>query len=165
MALSKICVLVLILLIAGCGKSPEEKAIEKSIEESTGGKADVDISKKGITISGETEEGTYTVTSGEGTEIPKDFPADVFIYHPCKIMSAVNLPGGHSLALATKDDGSTVTEKYKKEMTAKGWSEQTSMNMGGQTMLVYEKEGRGATISIAPADGGETQISMTVTSN
>jgi len=159
-----ICLLCLILMLAGCGKSPEEKAIEKAVEKSTGADAEVDLSNKGMKISGKTEEGAFSLSTGEGTEIPKDFPADVLIYRPSKVGSAMNMPEGQSIALTTSDDSTKVAETYKREMTAKGWSEQASMNMGAQSMLVYEKEERVAHITIAPMDG-ETQITVMVTKN
>jgi len=161
MAIFNICLLCLILLVAGCGKTPEEKVIEKRIEGATGADAEVDLSKKGMEISGETERGKFTVSTGEGTEIPKDFPNDVFIYRPSKVMTAMNMPEGRSLTLTTKDDGPKVVETYKQEMTAKGWSEQASMNLGAQSVLVYEKKERAANITIAPMDG-ETLVTVTV---
>ena len=157
-----ICLLCLVFMLAGCGKSPEEKAIEKAVEKSTGSDAKVDLSDKGMQISGKTEEGAFSLSTGEGTEIPKDFPADVLVYRPSKVGAAMNMPEGQSLTLTTSDDSTKVGETYKREMTAKGWSEQASMNMGAQSMLVYEKEERVAHITIAPMDG-ETQITVMVT--
>jgi hypothetical protein len=157
-----ICLLCLARMLAGCGKSAEEKAIEKAVEKSTGAGAEVDLSDKGMKISGKTEEGAFSLSTGEGTEIPKDFPADVLIYNPSNVGTAMNMPEGKSLALTTTDDSTKVAETYKREMTAKGWSEQASMNMGAQSMLVYEKGDRIAHITIAPMDD-ETQITVMVT--
>jgi len=155
-------VLCLVLLISGCGKTDEEKAVEKKIKESTGADAKVDVSKKGMRISGETEGGKYTVTTGEATEIPKNFPADVFIYRPSKAITAMEMPEGHSLSLTTGDDVSKVVEIYKQEMPDKGWSEETSMKMGAQSVLMFKKEERLANITISVMDG-ETRITVTVT--
>jgi len=55
MARFYLCVFCLILLAAGCGETAEEKAMEKKIEEATGADAEVDLSKKGMTVTGETE--------------------------------------------------------------------------------------------------------------
>ena len=157
-----ICLLCLVLMLAGCGKSAEEKAIEKAVEKSTGAGAKVDLSNKGMKISGKTEEGAFSLSTGEGTEIPKDFPADVLIYNPSKVGTAMNMPEGKSLVLTTTHVSTKVVETYKREMTAKGWSEQASMNMGAQSMLVYEQGDRIAHITIAPMDD-ETQITVMVT--
>jgi hypothetical protein len=154
--------LCLILLAFGCDKSSEEKAVEKQIEKQTGGKADVDLSNKKMKVSGETEVGKYTVTSGEGTEIPEGFPADVFVYRPSKTVMAMEIPEGYSLALTTRDDSAKVFDAYSKEMKAKGWAEEAAMKMESQSVLVYQKDERVVNISIVPYEK-EFQISLTVT--
>jgi hypothetical protein len=150
------------VLATGCGERAEEKAIEKKIEEATGAKADVDLSKEGMKITGETKGGKYTVTTGGETEIPKDFPADVFIYRPSKAMMAMKIPEGYSIALTTSDSQSKVLSAYRQEMKAKGWSEEISMSMGAQSVLGYEKNDRAANITIVPSDK-TLQINVTVT--
>ncbi|MDY6973597.1 MAG: hypothetical protein SV775_14920 [Thermodesulfobacteriota bacterium] len=151
-----------IFLAAGCGEKAKEKAMEKEIEEATGTAADVNLSKNGMRITGETEEGKYTVAAGEETAIPKDFPTDVFIYRPSKAVMAMKIPEGHSIALTTGDDHSKVLSAYGREMKANGWSEKASMNMGSQSVLVYEKSGRAANITIVPSDKA-LQINVAVT--
>ena len=162
MARCLFCVIFLIFLGAGCGESAEEKAMEKQIEESTGRDAEVHVSKKGAKITAETEEGKYTVTTGEETRIPKDFPDDVFIYQPSKAVMAMEIAEGYSIALSTRDERLKVVGAYKQEMKAKGWTEEASMDMGSQSVLVYEKKGRNANISIVPMEGA-LQINVTVT--
>jgi hypothetical protein len=151
----------LILMLAGCGKSTNEAAIEKQIERATGSDADVDISGDNYKITGKTEDGEFSLSSGEGVEIPEDFPDDVLIYRPSSVQMAMNVPEGQSLTLTTSDDSKKIMETYKREMTAKGWSEQASMNMGTQSMLSYKKGDRAANVTIVPSDD-ETQITLMV---
>jgi len=151
----------LLLIVAGCGGSADEEAVEKKIEAATGGEAEVDLSEDAMEIEGKTEEGEYAMSVGEKTEIPKDFPGDVFIYKPSTPAMSMKVPEGHSLTLITSDDRAKVTETYKEKMEADGWSEEGSMNMGGQMMLVYKKDGRVANIGIASVDD-KTQITLTV---
>ena len=151
------------LVLAGCGKTPEQTAIENKIEGSAGVDTRVDLQKDEEAITGETE-GGGTVSSGEGAEIPKDFPADVFIYRPSKIMTAMDMPEGGVLGLTTADDVSAVAAAYKREMTARSWSEQSAVKNGERLMLVYEKEERIANITIGSM-GGAAQIMVTVTKN
>ena len=136
--------------------------MEKKIEKTTGAKADVDLSKKGMKITAETERGKHTVTTGEETEIPKDFPDDVFIYRPSKAVMAMKIPEGYSITLTTSDNRSKVLSTYRQEMNAKGWSEETSIIMGPQSVLVYEKNDRVANISIITSDKA-LQINVAVT--
>jgi hypothetical protein len=162
MAIFKFCILCLMLMLAGCGKTPEQTATEKKIEDSAGVDTKVDLQKNEMTITGETKGGAYTISSGEGAEIPKDFPADVFIYRPSRVINVLDMPEGGSLGLTTADDVPSVAETYKREMAARTWSEQAAVTTGTQLMLVYEKEERIANITIAPM-GDATQIGVTVT--
>lgn len=146
------CIFFSIVLATGCGERAEEKAIEKKIEKTTGAEADVDLSKKGMKITGETEDGKYTLTTGGETEIPKNFPDDVFIYRPSKAIMAMKIPEGYSITLTTRDKQSKVLSAYRQEMKLKGWSEETSMSMGPQSVLVYKKNDRAANISIVTSD-------------
>jgi len=156
-----VCVFCLMFLLVGCGKEVQESAMEKKIEQATGGDAEVDLSDDGMKVTGKTEEGEYSITSGEETEIPEDFPSDVFIYRPSTAVMAMKVPEGHSVTLTTQDDKEKVVEAYKKEMEAEGWTEEGSMNMGSNTMLVYGKDGRNANINIMPSDD-KVQINVIV---
>jgi hypothetical protein len=156
-----ICAACLALILAGCGKSMQEKAMEKSIEDATGSDADVDISNEQLKITGKTDEGAFALSSGEGTEIPDDFPADVLVYKPSIVSASMTLPEGLSVTLSTDDDSKKVLQAYKSKMASNGWSEKASMKMGTQSMLVYEKEGRNANINISPAED-ETYIQIVI---
>jgi outer membrane lipoprotein-sorting protein len=151
----------LLLLVSGCGGSADEEAVEKKIEDATGGEAEVDLSEGTVEVKGKTEEGEYAMTTGEETEIPDDFPGDVFIYKPSTAVMAMMVPEGHSLTLITKDDQTKVMEAYKTEMEKNGWAREGSMDMGGHMMLVYKKDGRMANVTVMKADG-KTQINVTV---
>jgi hypothetical protein len=147
--------------MGGCGKEVQESVVEKKIEQATGGDADVEMSDDGMKITGKTDEGEYAITSGEEAEIPDGFPSDVFIYRPSKAVMAMKVPRGHSISLTTLDDKDKVVETYKKEMEGEGWSEEGSMNMDSHTMLVYEKDGRNASVNILPSED-KVQINVTV---
>jgi hypothetical protein len=128
--------------------------MEKGIEKATGADADVDISEDGMKVTGKTEEGEFALTSGEETEIPDDFPDDVFIYVPSKTVMAMKVPDGHSVSLITKADKSNVIAMYKSKMEAAGWTEEAFAQMGDKTMLTYRKDGRMTGINLGPTDEG-----------
>jgi hypothetical protein len=159
-----LCLCCVILLVAACGRETQEAAMEKKIEDATGGKADVDMSDKGMKVSGETEEGKYEMTGGDAAKIPDDFPADVFIYKPSKAVMAMKVPEGFSVTLQTKDDKAKVLSAYKEQMAAKGWSEEGSMDMGDQSMRMYKKDQRMATVNLTPSDEG-LAINLSVGAN
>ena len=151
-----------LLLLNGCGNSVEEKAVEKKIEKETGAKTQVDLSDKGMKVTGATEGEKFSVTTGDATQIPKDFPEDVPLYQPAKAVGALEVTSGYSVTLTTPDPVDKVAASYKEQMISQGWAEQASMNMGGQTVLVYGKEGgRVTNIAVMPVEG-ETTITVTV---
>lgn len=152
-----ICLAGGILLLSGCGNNAGETALEKQIEKETGADADVDISKDRMHITGETEDGSFSLSSGEGIQIPDNFPSDILIYKPSELKATIDTPNGQSLTFATADDVDTVIGAYKREMKAEGWAEKASMNMGQQSMLVYQKSNRAVQIT-AGQSGGQTQI-------
>jgi hypothetical protein len=151
----------LLLMLAGCGGSTGERVLERQIEQQTGSDADVDISGDNLNITGETEDGAFSLSSGEGTKVPEDFPEDVLVYSPASVGSAMVMPEGLSLTLKTDDGAEKIKAAYKSEMIAKGWSEQASMDMGTQSMLAYKKGDRATNITIVPSDEG-TQIMIIV---
>ena len=113
-----LCLGCFLFLLNGCGDSVEEKVIEKKIEKETGAKTEIDLSEKSMKITGATEGEKYSVTTGDATEIPKDFPEDVPLYHPAKAVGAVEVAGGYSVSLTTGDDIAKVASSYKEQMTS-----------------------------------------------
>lgn len=156
--------LVLILALAlgagGCRKAKEavmqkaaEKMMEKAIEKD-GGKAKVDLANSKMSI--EAKDGTkMEVASGEkGLEVPKDFPADIFIYPGTKVMTAVNAKDARSLTLSTADAVAKVTPVYQEKMKAAGWEEKQAMINPEMTMLSYEKAKQAVMVHITPDNKG-----------
>lgn len=159
-----ICLACLVLLSAGCGNRIDEKAIERVVEKETGADADVDISEEGMNIRGRTEDGEFSISSGENAEVSENFPSDVLVYKPSEVSTSMDMPQGQSLTLTTTDDAQKVLEKYKQEMTANGWSEKTSMLSGDQSMLIYGKEERAVQIHIMTSDD-KTEIVLIASEN
>jgi hypothetical protein len=129
--------LCLVLLIGGCGGSDSE---------SVGG----------------TGGGGHDAARSQGTELPKDFPQDVLIYKPSTVTTVVTTAEGYVASLTSADDKVKIVESYKKEMKAKGWTEESTIAVGPQTVLIYEKGKRLANISVGPL-GEQIQITLTVT--
>jgi hypothetical protein len=149
-------VLGMLLLVAGCGKKAEEKITEKAIERATGGKAKVDLSKNTVKV--ETENGS--ITAGVSAKIPEGFPSDIFIFKPSDMIGSMEGAGtGYSIAMKTSKDVATVAEAYKKAMIGNGWKQKAAMDMGTQSMLVYEKDKRAANIVISQKNK-ETSIAI-----
>ena len=146
----------------GCGKSSEEKTAEQAIESATGHKADVDLAKDGMTLTGKTEDGKkFAVSSGSKTKIPAKFPKDVLLYSPAVAITALETDNGFSVVLSSSDDKEKIVSAYKKEMPAKGWTQGAAMDMGPQTILQYKKGN--STVAVAVMDSGDGKKAITVT--
>ena len=172
---------------AGCGKKSEEKLSEKLTEKllekslsQDGVKAKVDISgdtmsftttdadgkqanvkMDGDSLVVEGPDGVQTFRAGGAGEMPKDFPADVYVLSGAEVVSSISAPGGINLALKSTSSKADVVAKYSAEMKAQGWTTQSTMDMGETAMLSFEKGDRQASV-IVQVEGGATSINLTV---
>ena len=152
----------LVLFFIGCGGGQEraaERAAEKSIEKETGKKADVDISKEKVTI--KSEEGEFTVAGKGGASLPEGFPKDVYVYAGADIKMSGKQENSFMLTLESSDDIKKVVNEYKDKMKSQEWKEKTTLDMGAQTMIEYEKDTRSTVINVSKADD-KTQIYIVV---
>ena len=145
------------LTIVGCS-SPQQKA-EKAIEDLSGGTIEVDASGESVVI--KDKDGNITASVGKASKVPSNFPSDVYVYKNASIESIANVPGGMSVVLKSNDSPSKIMKKYGKEMPAKGWNQNNSMNMGGHHMIMFSKSNRIATIAIEK-DGKSSVIALTL---
>jgi len=149
----------MVVAFVGCRRKAEETVLEKVIERETGGKADVDISDEHISI--KTKDGEMTMASGKAARIPADFPSDVLVYKGARVESVVRTTAGSSVSLTSRDEPSAVVAAYKKAMTGKGWSQETTVDMGEQQMLMFSKDDRATTVVVTRRDNS-TFIGLTI---
>ena len=161
MKLTSALLVVSALAIAGCGDSAEETAMEKQIERATGNKAQVEMSESGMKIQGSDESGSFSMTTGDAARIPDDFPQDVHIFQPSRPLIAMQIAEGWNLSLETERAVADVIAAYQQNMSSSGWTIQSSMNMGPQSVIVFEKDGRVANVMAMPAEG-VTRITLSV---
>jgi hypothetical protein len=157
--------LLLSIWLVGCGEDDQEKTMEKQIEHATGGEADVDMSRESISITSKTDEGEVKMQVGGNVALPDAFPEDVFVYPGAKIESAIQMPEGFSVNMLSSDKKDRITESYQKQMAKKGWTMQTSMDMGSQLMLIFEKNERAANVAIVDEGSDGVRISLTISNN
>jgi hypothetical protein len=159
--LSAACIVVLAIPFAGCrraGESLAERAVEKAMEASSGGKAKVDLSEGKMVV--KTAEGETQVGTGGNVSLPAEFPKDIFVYDGAKVMLSIKNPDGYAVSLQSNDKLDKVAAKYREAMPGQGWTEESSMNADKVTILSYKKDGRQTAVSIAGTDDG-TQITLT----
>ena len=158
--LAILCLAVLILasFVAGCGKSAEEKAIEKFVEKQSGGKVKVDMSQGKVTV----KDGDATITSGGNVQVPASFPKDVPVYPNTQILNAMTSGDVVHLTLISKESMEKIAASYKEQMKQQGWKESASFTMGTTVTMAYDKDTRQATVAISKMDKGESGIQLQV---
>ena len=172
---------------AGCGKKSEEKLSEKLTEKlleqslsQDGVKAKVDLSgdtmsftttdadgkqsnvkMDGDSMTIEGPDGVQTFRAGGAGEMPKDFPADVYVPAGASVVSSISAPGGLNLALQSGSPKADVVAQFAAEMKAQGWATESTMDMGETAMLSFKKDNRMASV-IVQVEEGFTSINLTV---
>ena len=172
---------------AGCGKKADEKLSEKLTEKllekslsQDGVKAKVDISgdtmsftttdadgkqanvrMDGDSLVVEGPDGVQTFRAGGAGEMPKDFPADVYVPAGASVVSSISAPGGLNLTLQSGSPKTDVVAQFAAEMKAQGWATESTMDMGETAMLSFAKDNRQASV-IVQVEEGATSINLTV---
>ncbi len=143
--LSTLCVLGVAMMVAmgGC-----QAAAEKAVEQSTG----VQVDKEGDSVTIETDEGKATV-SGEGTEIPADWPSDVPIYPRTTVVTTVDyeVEGTRNVGvtLDSTDDPKTINDWYVDEVEKSGWKITAKASTNGNYVISGTKGDQQLSVAIA----------------
>lgn len=156
--------LALFFNFSACGKSPDEKSrqksVEKAIEQSSGGQVKVDLSKEQVKI--KDRHGEATISSQGNAQIPADFPKDVYVHPEAKVLLAQTVNGGFHLLLQSAEDPEPLLNTYKGKMKASGWKETNAIAMGATGIFTYEKDNRRAMVTISQSEKGKTGIQLQV---
>ena len=146
-------ILALIFVVSGCGqKSLLENKIEKELEKSLGGNAQVNLGDNSMKI--ETEQGSIQV--GGNASLPKDFPTDIYVIDGEIISAMKNVMGvGYQVAIKTNTSVKDVKELYEKKMKEAGWTIVSSMDLGTASVVSASKGKRQLTVSAGTEEGKE----------
>ncbi len=132
---------------------------KKALESATGGKVQTNA------------DGSHKITTDQGSvewgsdKKPDNWPTDVTIYEGAKIQSSVSAnpatgKQGMYLVLTTGDSQQTVLDFYKKDLVAKGWTVNNSIQ-SQETMLVSaSKDNRVTALTVVRSDEGTTTITI-----
>jgi len=124
---------------------------------------DVDINQEEengeITISG--EDGTEISIKNEGSEIPENFPEDIYLIKG-EIESAVSMNAGESdivtIVIFSEDNYKDIVSDITKGMESNNWAIVLNMNIGKEAMRQYTKDDNSVTITI---NGKEEKVEIT----
>jgi hypothetical protein len=157
--------LCLPLVLTAC-QSPSQKASEKAseklaetaIEKSTGGKANVDISGKNVSV--DTKEGS--MQTGENISLPADFPSDVYVYEgSIKTAITSNDPKGYTVSIETDKPLADIKAAYEQKIVADGWEKTGTMDFGETASVMGKKGNRNLSVMISKGSD-KTAIVLTV---
>jgi hypothetical protein len=154
-----------------------ERHIERAIERETGADVDIDYDRgmmgrgeTNVTFSGEDGE-TYEISAGEDVAIPDTWPRSVPIPGDAKVTYAGTMGmgmmggGGTTLAFTTTQSVTDITEYYKRELVANGWTIAGTMaTPDGSMVSATRGEGENVVVSVGASPDGTT-VSMTVQAN
>lgn len=124
-----------------------ESTLEKAIEKTTNGAADVDLDEGTVTIN--TNEGSFTATSGGNVELPDDFPSDIYI--PDGTITSVTSNTGadsFSVSLESNDSVSQLKQEFETELNNDGWTITLSLVIQGGASIGAEKGNRSLSVTI-----------------
>ncbi|MFC1686991.1 hypothetical protein ACFL0L_00220 [Patescibacteria group bacterium] len=153
-----ILVLGVVLVLSGCTKTVENK-VEDSIEDSTGGQADVDLDDGSIRV--ETDDGTFE--AGDDVSLPSGFPSDVHVYDGTITAASTTGDDFFVVSVQTSDSPSTVKNKYETELADDGWEVTSTLTLPTGITLGAEKGNRYVTVSAGEEDG-DTFVTIGVSS-
>lgn len=152
-----VCV-VLAIGVAAC-----KQAAQKAVEQATGVKVEDD----GGSVTVKTDEGEATVKTGQ--KLPERFPESVPVYEGTIETASSMTAGGtetFSVVVQADDDLDTVKKFYLKEMPARGWKVQMTLDTGtGESrgvLITAEREGLGLNVTLEERSGGKTQVTLMV---
>jgi len=155
------------LALSGCSWVDQlgQKALEKTIESGTGGKLNIDTEKKEMTIKGDNGE-SMTLSGGENTKLPADFPQDVFVFPDAKFVLVVSkIENDYSVVYTTEAGLSEATSRYKDEFSANGWKEENEASLGEGIIFNFKKENRSVMVTVGMDKSvdanGKTTVSIT----
>ncbi len=157
-----LCLASCLVLVAGCQKATETVA-QKAVEKALG----VEVKQDGNQVVFKGKEGDLSVTSGEGTSLPANFPKDVPLPEDATVESVMEFGGSQIVTLAVPGTLDAVIDRAAERMAAQGWEQAmrtVTANEGG--MLAYSKkvEDRSASLMFSTEGDGKVQLVASVKS-
>ena len=148
--------LVLAATLTACGC---EKTVEKAIEQSTGGEADVDLDDGSVKVN--TNEGSLEI--GEEVDLPSGFPSDIYVIDGTITAAMSTGEDTYTVSIETTKSVSEAKAKYESELENDGWDITMTLDIGEGSTIGAEKDNRSVSISIAESDGATTVVIGTST--
>lgn len=108
-----------------------------------------------------------SVTVG-GNKLPDNWPSDAPKYPDANIQySGTSNPqtgeAGSAIVFTTGDSAQSVSDFYKKQLAADGWTIEQTANMGASSVLSAKKDTRTFAVYITDSGSGQTSVTVGIT--
>lgn len=135
-----------------------EKLIEKGIEESGGGRAEVKLNEEGLVVKGKEGGEQFAIRTGQG--LPAGFPGDIPVFSPSAVTGSMVMGPMTLVTLESPSAVPEITSFYQGQLPALGWTATFSGTPGPENFTaIYGKEKRQVTVGITPSgEEGKTSI-------
>lgn len=134
-----------VAVLAGCGKSPEERLAEAAIGAVTG--KDVSVDKDGDKVTFGSGDETVTISGGDSAELPAGFPKDVWLPDDYKVESVMDSAGFTMVSLRADGTIGDASAAAQKTMEGAGWKRTMAAQDDTNSMLAFEHGERNALLS------------------
>lgn len=122
-----------------------ERAVERALEQASGGDVDIDIDRDGsMSVTGENGE-EFNVKAGDNVSLPDNWPSSVSIPSSARLSYAGSMNAGDaesvglSAVYTTKESTTEVAKYFKSTLETAGWEIQGTMATGDGSMLTATK--------------------------
>jgi len=140
---------------------------ERILEKASNGEYDVSVERDGTyNVTGKDGE-SVSVTSGASTKIPDNWPSSVPIPKGVNIeyvavMSGKDSEAVSTLTYTTNDSMQSVSDLYKNELTANGWSIEGQISTGDGFVLSATRNEKEVTSVYITSSNGKTNVTLSV---
>ena len=156
--------LLLAAAMAGCGSETGQEFVAEQITEALSGVEDIDIDVDGETISYAIGgENGYKATSGQGTQLPEDFPDDVLVYDDAEIVSTVESADAVMVNLSIEADPEDIKTSYLDFFENNGWQQEGLGDFGAMWNTHYTKGTRAVSLLLYPPQGNDEPSTLMLT--
>lgn len=143
---------LLVLALAACGKSPEERMA--SAIASAAGDTDVSVQEEGERVVLGTGDEAMTISSGDSASLPANFPKDVFLPDAYTIESALDSTGFSMVSLRTPGEVGKLADAADRYMRAGGWKQSMMAGDEQSRIMTFQNERNIAALSFDRAEDG-----------
>jgi hypothetical protein len=138
---------VWLLLGAGCGRS-------RTVVTGDGKVSYQDKGKDAGTVTVTGQDGQTATVNYSDNKVPADYPKDVPVYSPAKVVMSQSTSewNSHNLVMESPDASDKIAAFYKKGLEDNGWKTESAISTPQMTMLNGTKEQRQVVLQITDSD-------------